>query len=711
MYAQLRNPMNNAVQAIRFKQNPIISEQPGSRIGENINGPSLIKVPSWLPNPLGLYYLYFAHHSGEYIRLAYAQNLEGPWLIHEPGTLKLKETICVHHIASPDVHVDHEKQVIRMYFHGPIGRGSRQVSLVATSADGIHFAASKEILGESYFRMFQWQGHHYAMAKAGVLYRSVDGLKDFERGINPFNLDSALYEIRHVALKLDGNTLSVFYSRIGDSPECILMSRIELNLDWNTWQASDPVTVLKPENEYEGVNFPLSRSKAGAANGGAHELRDPAIFREQGKSYLLYSAAGESGIAIAELLQPRLSIITTCKGRLAHLKQTLPRMVEQGEDVEVIVVDYACPDGTAAWVEEHYPQVRVVKITDAPAFNVSRARNSGAAIASAEWLLFIDADTLIPNDFVARIFSILNEGNFYHPHLRHPNVYGTFICTRTDFIALEGYDEVLRPWGGEDRDIYYRLQHFMNRSNPGFPGEWLTPILHSDADRLRFADTSDIVASHRANALYLMVKYDLCRLASTRQLPLETRQHLYDTIRNQVLTNAAQGHTLTTVEIDASGLPGVNMAKGWKTTRKLHYELFPEGGKTSAPVPLRAMQNRAVKVRAPGENSGRRKATGHIAMFHLGRSGSTVLGNLLNQHPLIEWDGEIYEPRGRFYHKHGFNGDAVDPLGFLGKRLAGAAKPSYAFEIKPYQMRLVKLTVEELLATLDTLGFTHFGEP
>jgi len=32
------------------------------------------------------------------------------------------------------------------------------------------------------------------------------------------------------------------------------------------------------------------------------DLRDPAIFEEYGRIYLLYSVAGESGIAIAELL-------------------------------------------------------------------------------------------------------------------------------------------------------------------------------------------------------------------------------------------------------------------------------------------------------------------------------------------------------------------------------------------------------------------------
>ena len=30
----------------------------------NINGPSLVRVPEWVEDPLGKYYLYFAHHRG-----------------------------------------------------------------------------------------------------------------------------------------------------------------------------------------------------------------------------------------------------------------------------------------------------------------------------------------------------------------------------------------------------------------------------------------------------------------------------------------------------------------------------------------------------------------------------------------------------------------------------------------------------------------------
>ncbi len=73
----------------RFDSNPIITLSSGNDLQGNVNGPSLIKAPAWLENPLGKYYLYFAHHQGSYIRLAYADNLEGPWRVHGPGTLQM----------------------------------------------------------------------------------------------------------------------------------------------------------------------------------------------------------------------------------------------------------------------------------------------------------------------------------------------------------------------------------------------------------------------------------------------------------------------------------------------------------------------------------------------------------------------------------------------------------------------------------------------
>ena len=76
----------------RLGSGPIITPEMDSRMGGNIQGPSLIKVPDWVENPLGKYYLYFADHRGTYIRMAYADEVTGPWTVHAPGSLTLEES-------------------------------------------------------------------------------------------------------------------------------------------------------------------------------------------------------------------------------------------------------------------------------------------------------------------------------------------------------------------------------------------------------------------------------------------------------------------------------------------------------------------------------------------------------------------------------------------------------------------------------------------
>ena len=283
----------------RFSCNPIIRPRMDDRMGDNINGPSLIRVPDWIEKPLGRYYLYFAHHDGRYVRLAYSNELHGPWTSHRDGVLPLHDALFAGHVASPDVHVDEAQRRIRLYYHGsdlPGDGGGEQATRVALSADGLHFTARPAKCGLPYFRVFRWNGYHYALAMPGVFYRSRDGLGDFAEGPTLFTRN-----MRHAALKLDGNILSVFYTNAGDCPERILLSTIELTPDWLSWTISAPVVVLEPELDYEGGNLPRAPSVRGQASEPVCQLRDPSIFRENGRTYLLYAVAGEHGIAIAEL--------------------------------------------------------------------------------------------------------------------------------------------------------------------------------------------------------------------------------------------------------------------------------------------------------------------------------------------------------------------------------------------------------------------------
>ena len=126
----------------RLGDGPIVRPNMDGRMGDNVNDPSLIRVPDWVTSPLGRYYLYFAHHDGRYIRLAYADDLLGPWTTHELGVLPLAESHFAGHVASPDVLIDDARRELRLYYHGAdhpsrVGN-SNQFTRVAVSFDGYH---------------------------------------------------------------------------------------------------------------------------------------------------------------------------------------------------------------------------------------------------------------------------------------------------------------------------------------------------------------------------------------------------------------------------------------------------------------------------------------------------------------------------------------------------------------------------------------------
>ena len=324
---------NSPVRVERLLDRPIITPSLHPTIGQNIQGPSLIRVPDWVEDPLGTYYLYFADHKGRYIRLAYADDLLGPWHIHPSGSLKIEEShfltvpptvsaeeleqirvnrqsrvvigssishdllteVTTPHIASPDVHVDHANQRVVMYFHG-LEDVSRQVSRVAISSDGLIFEAQPQVLGRTYMRVFEHQGDTYAMSMPGQFYRSSDPLNGFQTGPLLFNRN-----MRHAGLLKREDTLFVFWTQVGDVPERVYLSRLDLSGDWMSWQETDPIEVLRPTYAWEGADAPLEPSVRSTAYGHVNQLRDPAIFQESGRIFLLYAVAGESGIAIAEV--------------------------------------------------------------------------------------------------------------------------------------------------------------------------------------------------------------------------------------------------------------------------------------------------------------------------------------------------------------------------------------------------------------------------
>lgn len=319
--------MSRRIRATPLVDAPIVG---GNRAGAphlNINGPSLLRVPDWVENALGRYYLYFASHKGSRIEFAIADALEGPWRVHAGGALALEDTPFLHHppsvppdvdraaleksrgrdvpspfedatlphIASPDVVVDSATRTLHLYYHG-LDAFRKQPTRVAVSRDGIRFEPRSEKLAWPYLRMFPYRGIWYGMSMPGTFYRSDDGLTGFERGPTLFPR-----EMRHAGLWLRGDELWVFWTRVGDAPERILLSTLDLAGAWDEWRASDPSDVHRPTHPWEGADEPVEASVRSSIGRRVHQLRDPYVYVENEQAYLLYAVAGEAGLAIARL--------------------------------------------------------------------------------------------------------------------------------------------------------------------------------------------------------------------------------------------------------------------------------------------------------------------------------------------------------------------------------------------------------------------------
>ena len=336
MARSAQQPTSSAVTVTRFATNPLVTVKSSPTLGGNVNGPTVIRVPGWVERPLGRYYMYFANHRDMYIRLAYADAVTGPWTIHEPGVWHVRDSALFRpqpdsarfggfntHFASPEVFIDTANRRIVLWAHGWYTNGEHwptepkaaqqwanekgygQFTQGAISSDGVRFTAQPAITKESYIRVFQRAGALYGMARLGVLIRADNPLASFTVGPNAFrNTTYGSNRVRHVALLPRGDRLLVFFTAIGDAPERMFMSTIDMTTPWTDWRVSAPLDVIQPNMDYECGNLPPTPSAVGDIFEPARQIRDPHVLEDEGKTYLFYVICGEQGVAGAELTLP-----------------------------------------------------------------------------------------------------------------------------------------------------------------------------------------------------------------------------------------------------------------------------------------------------------------------------------------------------------------------------------------------------------------------
>jgi len=339
-----------------------------------------------------------------------------------------------------------------------------------------------------------------------------------------------------------------------------------------------------------------------------------------------------------------ITFVTVCKARLAHLRQSLPAAAAQAP---CVVVDYACPEGTGDWVNTHHSEVELVRIDPSAPFSVAAGRNAGAGMAKTEWLCFLDADVVPAAHFVEALTPLLRPGQFYRPWPLTADNWGTVVCARSDFERVTGYDVVFDDWGGEDDDLYQRLQ-LAGVKPAHYPGYLLSAIAHDDATRMRFHAVKDREISRRLNFAYMRLKNDLrAMLGEEPAIPL--RRAMFAEVK-RVLSDSLRAGSQAQISVN---LPDGGLLPGWQAGRTLIYS-FP-------PTPLVPPQIDAVVPQKLADAAGRPPMPFIVGT---GRCGSTLLRLMLDGHPALAIPDEThFIPRLAMFASQGADaGRLVDAL-------------------------------------------------
>lgn len=106
----------------------------------------------------------------------------------------------------------------------------------------------------------------------------------------------------------------------------------------------------------------------------------------------------------------------------------------------------------------------------------------------------------------------------------------------------------------------------------------------------------------------------------------------------------------------------------------------------------------------------------HILMVQWGRVGSTVLGDLLGQHPDVHWSGEILRGPSLLFPQRGGRPTRYskspyfphEPIGWMRHQMRRRTKPRFGCEVKPWHIGDNGFTEVGFLAHATRLDFDSF---
>lgn len=104
-------------------------------------------------------------------------------------------------------------------------------------------------------------------------------------------------------------------------------------------------------------------------------------------------------------MKPKVSIVVPIYNVEKYLKNCVDSLLNQTlEDIEIILVDDGSPDKSGEIADEYMRNEKRIKVVHQSNAGLGPARNSGMAVATGEYIGFIDSDDWTQPEMFERLY-------------------------------------------------------------------------------------------------------------------------------------------------------------------------------------------------------------------------------------------------------------------------------------------------------------------
>jgi len=187
----------------------------------------------------------------------------------------------------------------------------------------------------------------------------------------------------------------------------------------------------------------------------------------------------------------QLSIITVSMNRTEHLLQCAEIASRLTGHTEHLIIDFGSYPSVQRTSLPSDSRIRLIRVESPNGrWWLTHAYNLGFALAQGEYILKLDADILLSQDFMDRLCErqIKSNSDLMCNRLtlqdwKLPSslftTNGLFFCKTSSLAAIRGFNPYIQGWGWDDIDLYSRF-FLAGFSISRIPSHGLTLIDHTD---------------------------------------------------------------------------------------------------------------------------------------------------------------------------------------------------------------------------------------